>query len=117
MFRIESIKLTLEQLANDNKVLLLSVRPFKLYVNGQATDTIGGYSYECVTPKSGYEKLVVKVPDLPAIIDNDAITEGKKISFNSFTAKFYRDRNGYYQLSCKASKALLWELDEEEIEL
>jgi hypothetical protein len=87
--------------------MALSIRPYKLYENGQATDKIGGYSYECLAPMNNYEKFVVKVPNLPPIIDNESLSEQTFVTFEGFVARFYRDRGGYYQLSCKAEKAIL----------
>lgn len=107
MIRIENIRLSLEQIANDSQLLVLSVGPYKLYENNQVTDKIGGYYYECVAPKNKYEKIVVKVPNHPPVIDNNDIEEQTFITFEGFEARFFRDRNGGYQISCKAEKAYI----------
>ncbi|MGF7050577.1 hypothetical protein J2T13_005127 [Paenibacillus sp. DS2015] len=105
--KIENILLTLEQVANDSQLLLVGVNPFKLYENQQVTDKIGGISYECVAPKNKYERLIVKVPSHQPIIENEDIEEDTFIQFIGFIGKFYRDRNGYYQLSCRAEQAFI----------
>ncbi len=107
MIRIENIIFTLEQLANAKQVLLLSVKPYKLYSDGQVTDQIGGHSYECVMPMAGFEKIMVKVPNLPAVIATEQISDQTFVTFDGFSGKFWRDRTGNYQLSCKAEKAIL----------
>jgi hypothetical protein len=109
MIRIENIQFSLEQLANAPEVQLLSVNSYKLYVNGLVTDQIGGQAYECLMPKANYEKIVVKIPDLSPVITNDKITDHIMVKFDAFVAKFWKDKSGNYQLSCKASKAILTE--------
>jgi hypothetical protein len=107
MIRIENIQFSLEQLANAPEVMLLGVNPYKLYVNGQPTDQIGGQAYECVLPKAGFEKITVKVPDLPPVMTNDKMSEQVFVKFEGFNAKFWKDKSGNYQLSCKATKAII----------
>ena len=107
MIRPENISLTLEQIANSSRVKLVNVSPYKIYDQGRPTEQIGGFAYECVCPANRYEKIVVKVPDLPPVISNDQIDETTFVAFEGFGARFYRDRMGRYQLSCRAERAIL----------
>ena len=107
MLRPENILLTLEQVANSSRVKLVSVSPYKIYDQGRPTEQIGGFAYECVCPANRYEKIVVKVPDLPPVINNEYINEDTFITFEGFIARFYKDRLGRYQLSCRAEHAIL----------
>lgn len=103
--RPESLEFTFEQIANSLNALLLGVRPYNLFVDNKATDQLGGYSYECVLPSNKYERIVVKVPSLPPVIKNDEIDGEIFITFSGFAGRFYKDRGGNYQLSCKAIQA------------
>ncbi len=105
--RPEDVRLDLPSIAHANEVLLVTMSPYNVYESNVKTDKIGGIAYTCVCPQAGYEKILVKVPDLPPIITVDLLTESTLITFVSFEGKFWRDRSGNYQLSCKAEKAIL----------
>jgi len=110
--RIEDVNLSLEQIANDDVVLLLETRPYYAYVNQQKTDKVEGYTYVCCCPKQKYERIMVKIESSQPIIENDKIVADTYVSFDGFNGRFYRDRNGVYQLSCKAEAVHLVDTDE-----
>lgn len=91
----------------DPKVLLLAVEPFNKFVDGKATNEIGGQTYTIVAPLNGYERYLIKVPDHPAVIKQEEINGSILISFENLVAKLYKDRNGDIQISCKADKAII----------
>lgn len=91
----------------DPKVLLLAVEPFNKFVDGKVTNEVGGQTYTVVAPLNGYERYLVKVPDLPAVIKQEEINGSILISFENLVAKLYKDRNGDIQISCKADKAII----------
>ncbi len=104
--RIESIKITLEQIANGNILLLTDVSPIKEYVDGKPTDKILGFYYHTVCPQNKFEQVRIKVEEsMPLITPEELAEKGTiKVAPLNFSASFYRDRNGVYQLSAKAER-------------
>jgi len=105
--RPESLILPLKLLANDDVLLCVGVSQKRGYEDNKITDRIVGHAYECVAIKAKYEKITVTIPDLPPIFTNDDLTVEIFIRFEEFSARFYKDRNGLYMLSCKAKEAFI----------
>lgn len=120
---LKNIKLTFEQVANADHGILIGMRPWIEYVNGEKTDKVLGTQYEVVLPKNGYEKLSVKVPGSP-ILTEEEIKDADSvihIGFPGFIGKIYFNRrNNKNEVSAKAAKAMIIDPDidsNEEMEL
>lgn len=120
---LKNIKLTFEQVANADYGILIGMRPWIEYVNGEKTDTVLGTQYEVVFPKNRYKNLTVKVPG-PPILTQEEIEDADRvihIGFTGFIGKIYfNTRTGQNEISAKAAKAIIVDPDidsNEEIEL
>jgi hypothetical protein len=126
MIDLNSITLTLEQIAPGKRAILLRVGEQKKYNDdGTATDEIIGTTYLCVSESRNYEKFNVKVlkehQNEPVITDEQLKDAGKVyITFDNFSAKLYQlrdsggsitDRKGgfnsraKFDVTCTATKA------------
>ncbi|WP_258111602.1 hypothetical protein [Alicyclobacillus sp. SP_1] len=105
--RLEGKSFDFQAIVGSPEVLCISEGPYYKYVNGVKTDQVEGVAYTCVLPKLGYERVVVKVPGHSPVITNEQLSEPVLMTFESAICKFYRDRSGDYQLSCKADKAIV----------
>lgn len=106
MIRIEDISLTLTQIAKGDVLLLTDISPIKEFIDGKPTGRQLGNRYQCVCPQNKFEHIPIKVEEDVSSIPLEALTEKGtlKISPINFEAKFYRDRNGVYQITAKADK-------------
>ena len=106
MIRIEDMKFSLEQIARGEVLLLTGISPIKEFIDGKATDQILGFRYQCVCPQNKFEHISIKVEEKTPSISAEMVEENGtlKVSPVNFEAKFYRDKNGTYQLTAKAEK-------------
>ncbi len=80
------------------KFILLEIRPFKKYVDNQATDAIEGYSY-LVTDTVNFDKRAFKVKGQQPLMNNDSLQklreQGQTISitFDNPTVYMYWDNS------------------------
>lgn len=105
--RITDIKLTTLQIAGnvEGSGILLNMAPGYDYVDGKRTDTQSHIKYEAVFPDNAFEKLLVKVPGIKAVVTGEQLAQqsGKlKVKFKNLTGRFYRTNSGEYALSCSA---------------
>lgn len=106
MLKPEKIKISLEQIANGNQLLLVDIQPIKEFIDGKPTDKITSYRYSCVCPQNKFEKISIKVEEAqPCISTTDLAEKGTiKVTPLNFEGKFYKDRSGEYQFTAKADK-------------
>ena len=106
MIRIEDMKFSLEQIAKSEALFLTGVSPIKEFVDGKATNRVLGFRYQCVCPQNKFEHISIKVEEKTPSVSAEMIEENGtlKITPVNFEAKFYRDKNGTYQLTAKADK-------------
>lgn len=120
--KISQITLNWKQVANADYGILIGIRPWFEYVNGEKTDKVLGTQYEVVLPENGYEKLIVKVQGSP-ILTEEEIKDADSvihIGFTGFIGKIYFNRRtSQNEVSAKAAKAMIVhpEIDDEEINL
>lgn len=118
----KKIELSFRQVANADHGILIGMRPWIEYVNGEKTDKVLGTQYEVVLPENGYEKLIVKVPG-PPILTQEEIEMADSvihIGFSGFAAKIYFERQTKQnKVSARAEQAMIVhpEIDDEEINL
>jgi len=109
--KINQITLQLENLANDNKVRLLSVRPSYDYKDGVKSASVSGQTYECLLEQNAFEKLNIRTQEVNAVIKQEDIDSSPTpvyIQFKDFTGKFYfSNQSKSWELSCKATSAVL----------
>jgi len=123
MIDLNSITLTLEQIAPGKRAILLRVGEQKKYNDdGTATDEIIGTTYFCVSEARNYEKFAVKIlkehQNEPVITDEQLKDAGKVyVTFDGFGAKIYqlRDSGGSstggfnsrakFDVTCTATRA------------
>ncbi len=106
--RINSILITLLQVAKSNEVLLTGLNPFREYIDGKPSETIAGYKYTVVCPANKFESFSVKIFQATPTITNEQIEAAGgsiKVTFKGFEGKFYRDsRSGEYLFTAKATE-------------
>ncbi|MEK4206510.1 MULTISPECIES: hypothetical protein [Paenibacillus] len=105
MLKINNITFTLTQVANGDTLLCTDVSPVKEFVDGKSTDKIMGFRYSCVCPANKYEQISIKVEEAtPTIAADELAAKGTvKVKPKNFEGRFYRDRNGEYQFTAKAT--------------
>lgn len=105
MIKINDIIMTLLQVANGDTLWLTDIFPVKAFVDGKPTDKIIGFRYVCVCPANKFEKISIKVEqDAPIISSDELAAKGHvKVKVKDFEGRFYRDRNGEYQFTAKAT--------------
>lgn len=105
----ENLELSLEDIAKSVTCYLTRMFPYYKFDNGNKTDEIIGYNYECALPDNMYEKIVVKVEEKVPSIASETLEEGSiPVTFEGFVGKFYKDfKTNSYKLSCKAKSILI----------
>lgn len=102
---INSLKFTFQQIAGSDSGILTEVRPYRQYVDGKVTEKVQGYSYVVICPSNKYERVVIKVEQAAPTITPEELEQKKdlKVKPVSFVGRFYKDRNGEYSFSAKAT--------------
>lgn len=102
---LANIKFSLEQIANDTKVIVTGVRTVKQYdENEKVTDKVIGYSYDVIAPQAKYASFAIKVEGKKPIITSEELESGGEVIATpvGFIGKFYRTRTGDYAFTSKA---------------
>ena len=92
---ITKIKLTIQQVANSDTVLITDVRELKEFVDNKVTDKTIGWIYSVVAPANKYAGFSIKVNDLiPAITKEDLEAKGGtvKAKVKGYEGTIYKDR-------------------------
>jgi hypothetical protein len=102
--KIENIKFSAEQLANNGRIRCIGVKPYRDYKDGKPEERIAGFSYECVLINNQYEKINVKIAGAEILANEYFVLNGEPfVEFEGFIGKLYRLNNSVeYALSCKA---------------
>jgi hypothetical protein len=86
---------------------LIDMKPW----NDFASKAQIGYTYILLLENNSFEKVEVKVEGLIPAITSENLAEAKEpiyMTFENFVGKFYfSDRSKSFELTCKASKALI----------
>lgn len=102
---INTLRFAFPQIAGSDNGILTGVRPYREYVDGKATDKVLGYSYVVICPSNKYERIVIKVEQAAPVITPEELEQKKdcRIRPVNFEGRFYRDKNGVYAFSAKAT--------------
>lgn len=102
-----NVNLSFEGVAKSDKGRLIGIRPLVDF----NTKVQKGYTYEILLEVNGFEKIQIKVENHPTLLTEEELSEMKEpiyVTFENFVAKFYfSDRSKSFELTCKASKALI----------
>lgn len=110
--KLNDVRFNLKQIANEDKVLLVEVKDYFEYVDGEKQNMPSGKTYICVLPKRRYEIIRVKTFDRVSVVPESELkdSDGIYIKFtDDFSANFYSggsDNNYSIGLSCKATSAI-----------
>lgn len=106
MIEITKIILPLTVVAGSDSVLITDVSQVKNFVDGKPTDKIWGYKYKVVCPSNKYCQFDIKIEQpTPTITPQELEAKGGtvKAKLKGFIGKFYKNRNGEYQFTAKAT--------------
>lgn len=105
-------RIPLEAVGLTNRFIALRILPLAEYQNGQKTDNILGYSYECVD-EIYYDRYTIKVKNGPTpLISNEELQErrakGEKIifQFTNPTVYLYYSRQSQNYLDSFSAEAV-----------
>ncbi|MCW6663402.1 hypothetical protein NHG23_05845 [Aerococcaceae bacterium NML190073] len=85
--------------------ILVNQKPYFLYVeeNGKRvkTETVAGYSYECVAIEKQFERFNVKIEhSKPLFQDSKAIPQNCLVEFSGLTGSVYIAGDSYKYVAC-----------------
>ena len=110
--KLNQIELHLENIAKDNKVRLLNVRPSYEYKDGVKSESVSGQAYECLLESNNYEKISIRTSEQEAIVSQDTLNAAKEpvyVQFKDFKGTlYYSNQTKAWELSCKASAAVFF---------
>ncbi len=111
----------LNVLSNNEIVLCTEISSDNEFIDGKPTRKIGT-RYLCILEGNGYEKIVIKTPELiPTFTAEDIEANGGKVpvKVENFKGKIYVDRRSMsLQVSSRATSVLpVWEGDEDDDEI
>ena len=102
-----NVDLTFEGVSKSDKTRLIGIT----HLIDFNTKVQKGFIYEVLLEHNGFEKIQIKVENHPPLLTVEELSEMKDpvyIVFEQFLAKFYfSDRSKSFELTCKASKALI----------
>lgn len=96
--------LSAEEMVNGTKILI-NQKPYFLYLeeNGKRvkTETVAGYSYECVAIEKQFEHFNVKIEhSKPLFSDSKAIPQNCLVEFSGLTGSAYVAGDNYKYVAC-----------------
>lgn len=80
--------------------MLADIKGYNNYVNGERSNTLGGYSYDLVLPEMKYERLTIKIPlenqskPLVDIENKEEIPVGTPIKLEGLEIRAYASKTG-----------------------
>ncbi|MGM7637292.1 hypothetical protein [Bacillus sp. Hm123] len=102
-----NVNLSFESIAKTDKGRLIGIKPLVDF----NTKVQKGYTYEVLLEDNGFEKIQIKVENHPPLLTDEELSALKEpiyMTFENFVGKFYfSDRSKSFELTCKASKALI----------
>lgn len=109
-FPVNKILLTKEQVSNNQGFVLLGMKDWYEYEDGQKKPQATGVKYTCLLKGMEYEKIEVKVPfDRGALHIEPEELEGAggeiPVDFDGFEGKFYVNTNGSRAIADVSFKA------------
>lgn len=96
--------LNAEETVKGDKILV-NQKPYFLYIeeNGKRrkTDTVVGYSYECVAIEKQFERFVVKIENVkPLFTDSKVIPQNCFVEFSGLAGSVYVAGDSYKYVAC-----------------
>lgn len=105
MITVNKLKITLQQVANSDIILITGVREVKEFQDGRPTDRTVAYSYTVVCPANKYEQFNLKVEQKQPVITNEELEArggAVKARVKGFEGKFYQNKNKDILFTAKA---------------
>lgn len=99
--------------------ILVNQKPYFLYVeeNGKRrkTETVAGYSYECVAIEKQFERFSVKIEhQKPLFLDSKSIPQNCLVEFIGLTGSAYVAGDSYKYVACSFKAERIEVVDDEE---
>lgn len=106
MIDIAKLVFSLLMVAGSDSVLITEITSIKEFIDKKPTDKILGFSYTVVAPQNKFTEFKIKVEQAAPVITPEEL-EAKggtvKAKIKGFEGHFYKDRNGIYQFTSKAT--------------
>lgn len=89
---LENIVIDSERTFGEEK-LAAGVRSSNLFVNNQKTDTIDAWNYDILLPKSGFEKVSVKIkhPECAPFLKDFQAGQSIPVEFKNLSLRVFQD--------------------------
>lgn len=105
--KVQDIILTSEQISGnaDGSAIITGISAGYEYAEGKRTDNVTHMKIEAVFPANKFEKVIVKVKEMPLKITKEQLEKAGgqvKVKFKNLTGRFYRGNSGEYLLSASA---------------
>lgn len=100
--------LTIDPLSLGGNFLLVDIRPVFAYKDGEKTNNIDGYRYQCCLPRHKMEKIGVRVANKTPLFDleKEEIPVGTVVDFEGLEVGTYFS-NGQINVNAKAENVFL----------
>jgi hypothetical protein len=108
--KVNNMRFFLNQVAGDDKVILVGAAPDRKYKDGKTTGVVLGTRYQVVAPAAKYADFSVKVPGIQTVSQEEIDTAKAplEVTFSNFFGRFYRlDGASDYDFTAQADEIIV----------